>query len=93
MSTTNKLTLTDLVLALRQRLIDAQEQDDKKALSELVTTFGILAEVSCTNAPRSICGIFEGLEQSASYANMGVGWKAPVLSVEAIKAACSPTEE
>lgn len=83
------MTLLTLVCALREHLVEAIEQNDKDALEKLQTTLGVLEDISCTDVATPVCGIFQDLEQSTSYAIMGVGWKAPVLSVQEIESALS----
>ncbi|MBI5670264.1 MAG: hypothetical protein HZC41_19900 [Chloroflexi bacterium] len=82
-----KMTLADMVLSLRQRLLDAREQDDRASLGVLQTTFGALIEASYGTQERTLIEILIALEDAARDAAMGVGWKSDIPSVEGIQQA------
>lgn len=77
----------DMVLSLRQRLLDAREQDDRTSLGVLQTTFGALIEASYRTQERTLIEILVALEDAARDAAMGVGWKSDIPSVETIRRA------
>lgn len=72
------MDLFDLVFALRQLLITAEEHNDQETLSRLLTTFGILVEISYTIKNSKMIAAFVDMQDSARNAMMGVAWKAPV---------------
>lgn len=86
-----KMTLADMVVSLRQRLLDAREQQDRSSLGVLQTTFGALIEASYDTQERSLIEILVALEDSARDAAMGVGWKSDIPSVERIQQAFDKT--
>lgn len=70
------LTLADLLIALRNRLLAAMERHDKQALADLSTTFVEMAEASYGNGNQKFCSLLDDLEYAANHAGMGVDWKA-----------------
>lgn len=81
----DRVTLTEFVLALRQRLIDAVQVNDQETIAKLLTTFGMLVDTSYAYQDKSVMELFVSLEDSARNAAMNVGWKAPVPSIAAIE--------
>ncbi len=85
MDNTDRLTLLTLMLALRQRLVEASDQRDQKTLSELRLTFTIITEASYSCEDKAATLLFQSLWDSAREAGMGVGWKAPIPSEAEIR--------
>lgn len=85
-----KTTLADVVISLRQRLIEAAERQDRDGLGALKITFGELVETSYSTSEQSLTRIFVALEDAARDAVMGVPWKSDIPSVEAIHQAFYP---
>lgn len=82
------MTLAELLVALRQRLVDALNQNDRDKLQQLCVVFGTMREASYTSPNRALSAILEDLEYSAQHGAMGVMGKAQgVPSVEAIRTA------
>ena len=81
----NDLSATDILLTLRQQLLDAREQNDTKTLQNLATVFDIIWEIA---AKREIEGmifrILENLENSAYDSIGGTPWKSIIPSEEEI---------
>lgn len=88
-----KMTLADMVLSLRQRLLDACEQRDRSQLGILQTTFGALVEASYGTQEPALIEILVALEDAARDAGMGVTWKSDVPSVETIQRAFETTSD
>ncbi len=78
--------LVDMLLGLRQRLVEDIEQNNRDDLMLLLTTFGVLREISYSTHDNSLISVLVGLEDSAQSAAMGVLWKAPIPPVETIHA-------
>ena len=86
------LTLTDLMLYLRQSLLKAREQEDAESLVRLSTVFDVLEEAASADyATRDgrIIGILMELECAARDSLQGEDWKSDIPSVEQIEAATS----
>jgi hypothetical protein len=86
------MNLATLLISLRQRLVDAWEQDDQESLSQLKTTFTTLREVSYEGDNKNLVSIFVALEDAARDAVMGVKGKSEIPSSDAIRLACSVKE-
>jgi hypothetical protein len=65
------MTLADLICSLRQRMLNAWEQNDKEILEALFMTFGILREASYEGENREFTGILVDLEDVTRDALMG----------------------
>jgi hypothetical protein len=85
----NKLTLVDLLCSLRERLIDAREQNSKKDLEELLITFGVLIEESYKSEDNQVIEILVALEDSTRDAIGGISGKSHIPSEEEIRTAFS----
>jgi hypothetical protein len=85
------MALSNLIIKLRQRLLDALEQNDKQELHALMMTFGSLKEAAYEEQGKPFAIIMEELEYSAQHGLMGVKPKAlaAVPSPEAIMTACA----
>jgi hypothetical protein len=85
------MALPNLIIKLRQRLLDALEQNDRQELNALMLTFGSLKEAAYDEQGRSFILLMEDLEYSAQHGVMGVKPKAlaAVPSLEAIMTACA----
>ena len=79
------ISSTDILLALRQHLLNARQQNDMDALHSLEMVFGILEEVvSKTNTRGKIFGVLDDLGTSAREAIHGIPWKSTIPSEEEI---------
>lgn len=85
--------LTDMVITLRQRLIEAGERHDRDGLGALKVTFGELVEASYGTQEKSLIEILVALEDAARDAVMGVSWKSDIPTIEAIHQAFHPAEQ
>ena len=85
----NNMIFLNLLLTLRQRLVNARELKDQASLSELLTTFGVLRD-ACESG--SVNMILTDLTDAARDSLMGVDWKSGIPSIEAIRSALSPSE-
>jgi hypothetical protein len=81
----NSLSSTDILLALRQNLLDARQQNDMNVLQNLAVFFDMLWEIAAKkNTQGSIFGILQNLERSAYDSIGGVPWKSIIPSEEEI---------
>lgn len=79
------ISSTDIILALRQHLLHARQQNDMDALHSLAMVFGIIEEVaSKKNTQGKIFGVLEDLGTSAREAIHGIPWKSTIPSEEEI---------
>lgn len=87
------MTPVDMVLSLRQRLLEAREQEDRASLGILHTTFGALVEASYGTQEDALVEILIALENAARDAAMGVGWKSDIPAVRTIQEAFEKTTD
>jgi len=81
----NKLTTVDILLYLRERLIDAREKNDVSTLQNLAVFFDMIWDLVNTKRIQGGIGrILENLENSAYDSIQGVGWKSTIPSEEEI---------
>jgi hypothetical protein len=79
------LSSTDILLGLRQQLLDAREKNDTNILQSLAVVFDIIEEIATQKGiERMIFRILENLENSAYDAIRGVPWKSIIPSEEEI---------
>ena len=77
------LSSTDILLDLRQRLLDAREQNDGNTLQNLAVFFDMIWDVVAKKKIQGGIGrILENLENSAYDSVQGVGWKSIIPSEE-----------
>lgn len=79
------------MLSLRQRLIQAVEMGDKETLSRLLTTFGLLVEMSYEYDNQAATRLLLSLEDTARDGLIGVSWKAPIPRAAEVEAALRNT--
>jgi hypothetical protein len=81
----NDLSSTDILLGLRQHLLDAREQNDMNTLQNLAVFFDLIWDIA---AKRDIQGrifrILQDLESSAWDSIHGIPWKSTIPSEEEI---------
>ena len=80
----DKLSSTDILLYLRQCLLDAREPRDVKKLIEIQTVCEFLSSLVYSKEIRGIGLILEELENSAADSIAGVPWKSTIPSEEEI---------
>jgi hypothetical protein len=81
----NDLSATDILLALRQRLLDARQQNDKDKLQDLAVFFSMIYEtVEKKKTQGNIFGILLDLERSAWDSFHDIPWKSTIPSEEEI---------
>jgi signal transduction histidine kinase len=84
-SPSKDISSTDILLALRQHLLNARQQNDMDALHSLEMVFGILEEVAGKkNTQGIIFGVLDDLATSAREAIHGIPWKSTIPSEEEI---------
>ncbi len=83
------MTLVNLLRALRQRLLDSLESDNREDLVALYTSFTVLKEVSYGSGNKSFIHLLVKLEDAAQDGTMGVKGKHSIPSNEAIEVVCS----
>ncbi|MBC7811349.1 MAG: hypothetical protein H7175_09385 [Burkholderiales bacterium] len=88
MSIQTRNHLVELLLSLRQRLLDACEKNDKTQLSYLKITFGMLIEAAYTTEYKALIAILVDLEDAARDSMTGVDWKGSIPSIEVIEKSC-----
>ncbi len=82
------MKLIDLLCYLREDLLEARRQNNSARCVELLTTFGVLREVSyCSKADRVIA-VLVALEDSSRDSVHGEYWKSTIPSAEEIAEAC-----
>src|SRR5215207_2052454 len=84
-SPSHDLSSTDILLGLRQHLLDARQQNDMDTLQNLAVFLNLIWEIA---AKRDIQGrifrILEDLERSAWDSTHGISWKSTIPSEEEI---------
>lgn len=86
MTSPTEMVTTDLLLYLRQRLLDARTVKDHKMLNELSNTFHILQEAIWSVEEASVyAGFLEDMICAVRDSMMGVEWKSEIPSIEEIK--------
>jgi hypothetical protein len=85
MASPPEMVTTDLLLYLRQRLLDARAAKDQKTLNELSNTFRILQEAIWSVEDSSIyAGYLEDMAHAVADSMAGIEWKSEIPSIEAI---------
>jgi hypothetical protein len=83
------MTLTRLLHLLRERLIQAMDENDLDLVVDLKITFMTLREALYETENEALIAILNDLEDAAQDSLMGAGWKSDVPSAEAIESALS----
>ena len=79
------LSSTDILLGLRQHLLDARQQNDMNTLQNLAVFFDLIWEIAAkTDFQGRIFRILEDLEHSAWDSIHGIPWKSTIPSEEEI---------
>lgn len=79
------ISSTDVLLAFRQRLLDARQQNDNDTLRDLAVFFAMLYELAeKKQIEGSILGILLDLEAAAWDAIHGIPWKRTIPSEEEV---------
>jgi hypothetical protein len=80
------MVTTDLLLYLRQKLLDARAAKDRKTLEELSNTFHILQEAVWSVEESSVyAGFLEDMICAVRDSMMGVEWKSEIPSIDDIR--------
>lgn len=80
------MTYYQLLLSLRQRLINAFANQDRESADDLFTTLSILREVSYETDDDALTSIIVDLVDAARDVVMGVKGKSQIPTIEAIQA-------
>ena len=80
------LTLADLLIALKNQLWIAIEQEDRDTLSRLANCFGLLMEIYKQN--EKLYDMLDDLGYTAAEAAMGMPYTSDIPSDEKINAIC-----
>ena len=86
MGAQTRLTLTDLLYHLRQRLLDAAERHDQPSLVGLQITLVVLQEAAWESRGERLAALIEDMIGVTRDALTGGEWKSDVPGAEAIKA-------
>lgn len=78
------MTLFELLCALREKLIEAKENNDARLLDELSATFTILEEVTSYDN-KELKGLFNDMKHHIIDFSQGVPWKSSIPSIETLK--------
>jgi hypothetical protein len=82
----SKISTVEIFLYLRQRLLNARDQNDLDTLRTLATVFDMLWDLAVDKKNQGrILGVLENLENSAYDTIQGVGWKSIIPTEEEIK--------
>jgi hypothetical protein len=87
------MTLFDFLRSIRERLIQAIDQDDRKLVGELKITLTILREASYDFQTLSITSLIVALEDIARDGVMGFALKSEIPSVEMLRSAFLVTDK
>jgi hypothetical protein len=78
------LTLADLLINLRQKLLDARAQADMALAQALFTTYDLILEASYPSKNRALSGILQDFVDSARDTLNGEDWKSTIPTIEQI---------
>jgi hypothetical protein len=81
------MKLGQMLIALRQNLLDALAENNRSKLYDLKITFSLLVEVAYSSQDERLISLLVALEDAARDGGMGVSWKSDIPSIEAIQAA------
>ncbi len=88
------MSLADLLITLRKRLINSIEKKDDETLQLLCITFGILREAAYTSENKQLISALADLEYSAQHGAMGFWNQAKdIPTVETIIASLATNEK
>ena len=76
----------ELLLSLRQRLLNAMANQDRETADDLFTTLSMLREVSYESRDEALTNVIVDLVDAARDVVMGVKGKSQIPSIEAIQA-------
>ena len=86
------ISSTDILLALRQRLLDARQRNDQDTLRDLAIFFNMIYEIAEQRKVQgNIFGILLNLESAAFESIHGISWKSIIPSEEEIISALNTT--
>lgn len=88
MSIQTRSQLAELLLSLRQRLLDAREKKDQTQLYYLKITFGTLVEAAYTTEDKTLITLLVDFEDATRDSMSGAAWKSSIPSVESIENTC-----
>ena len=79
--------LAELLIALRQSLLDALADNNRSKLHDLKITFSSVVEAAYSSKDERLITLLVALEDAARDGCMGVSWKSEIPSIEMIRAA------
>jgi hypothetical protein len=85
MSDEGQLTISSLLVYLRQTLIDARKEKNEKLLAELGNTFDLIEAASYEAKDKKHAAIAEEMRCAVRDAFMGTQWKSNIPSIEDIQ--------
>lgn len=91
MASESILTLTDLLLHLRQRLIDAQTGHDESILLQLLGTFNLLLEAAWEREDTTHAALLEDFIDVIGDTLNNEAWKSTIPTIEVIEQAANGT--
>ncbi len=80
-----RMTVSDVLCYLRQRLLEAREKNDDTTLGELMVALTVLREVGYISEDKKFIALVTALEDSTQDALMRVPFKSAIPSVEEIR--------
>jgi hypothetical protein len=83
----NKISALDIIFYLRDRLLQAREQNDLNILADLQKACILLSDLAYAKEVGALGAILEDFESSARDSIMGVPWKSTIPSEEEIRLA------
>jgi hypothetical protein len=80
------MTIVDLLLYLREKLLEARARKESKELQTLWDTINAVLECSYQHGERQIATLLEEMGDAIRDSLMGVEWKSTIPSEESIRA-------
>lgn len=81
------MTIEDIILYLRQQLLELRNAQDRQSISELLSTFKMLTKASFENGDKALTAILVSLTDAARDLYMGKALNGSVPSEEDVRAA------
>ncbi len=87
MNEQSKITLVELIILLRRRVLTAQNENNIKHIGELHIVFDIISELAAEVGDVNIAALLEDMACTTRDIWTGTNWKTKMPSVEDIKRA------